>query len=99
MIVVTHRTSREKGGPNEPAIWTITEAKARLSELIERAGSQGPQTIMRNGRIAAVVVSPVEWEGVTRRPENVAEFFAASPLPGAELARERRTDGPRQLAL
>jgi PHD/YefM family antitoxin component YafN of YafNO toxin-antitoxin module len=61
--------------------------------------SQGPQTITQNGRIAAVVVSPVEWERTTQRTENLAEFFAASPLRGADLTLERRTDGPRELAL
>ena len=37
--------------------WTIAEAKARFSELIDEARSKGPQTITRHGRTAAVVVS------------------------------------------
>ncbi|MFZ0419954.1 MAG: type II toxin-antitoxin system Phd/YefM family antitoxin [Candidatus Sulfotelmatobacter sp.] len=36
--------------------WTVAEAKAKFSEIIERAMSEGPQTITRNGRTAAVVV-------------------------------------------
>ena len=40
---------------NMPA-WTVAEAKAKFSQVIERART-GPQTITRNGRPAAVVVS------------------------------------------
>ncbi len=29
--------------------WTVAAAKARLSELIERARAKGPQTITRRG--------------------------------------------------
>ena len=35
--------------------WTVAEAKTKFSEIIERAVSEGPQTITRNGRTAAVV--------------------------------------------
>ena len=37
--------------------WTVAEAKAKFSEVIERAQSGGPQTITRNGRTAVVVVA------------------------------------------
>jgi prevent-host-death family protein len=36
--------------------WTVAEAKAKFSEVIDRAQSDGPQTITRKGRKAAVVV-------------------------------------------
>jgi prevent-host-death family protein len=36
--------------------WTVAEAKAKFSEIIEKAMSEGPQTITRKGRTAAVVV-------------------------------------------
>ena len=61
-------------------IWTVAEAKAKFSELIERARSRGPQTITRKGHTAVVVVSAEEWERKTKRTGNLAEFFAASPL-------------------
>src|SRR3546814_7420893 len=60
--------------------WTVAEAKARLSELLEQARSEGPQTITKHGRTAAIIVSPEEWERKTRRTGNLAEFFASSPL-------------------
>ena len=62
--------------------WTVAEAKAKFSEVIERAQSDGPQTITRKGRRAAVVVGAEEWERKTKRRGNLAEFFASSPLRG-----------------
>lgn len=63
--------------------WTVAKAKARFSEVIERAKSDGPQTITRNGHRAVVVVAAEEWERKTKRKGNLAEFFAASPLRGS----------------
>ncbi len=75
--------------------WTVVEAKAKFSDLIERALSDGPQTITRNGRSAVVVVSLQEWQRKTRRVGNLAEFFAASPLRASGLKVNRRKDRPR----
>jgi len=79
--------------------WTVAEAKAKLSEVIEKARSAGPQTITRNGRAAAVVVSADEWERKTKRVGNLAEFFAASPLRGSRLRIKRSKDRARKIDL
>jgi prevent-host-death family protein len=75
--------------------WPVAEAKARLSELVDQAIAKGPQTITRNGRPAAVVVSIDEWARKTRRVGNLAEFFATSPLRGSRLRIDRVKDDPR----
>ncbi len=69
--------------------WTIAEAKARLSELIVRASTAGPQSITRNGTPAVVVVAANEWERKTRRVGTLADFFATSPLRDSGLEIER----------
>lgn len=69
--------------------WTVATAKARLSEVIDRAVAEGPQTITRRGRRAAVVVSAEEWERRNKRDGNLAEFFARSPLRGSGVTIER----------
>ncbi|MGD0223766.1 MAG: type II toxin-antitoxin system Phd/YefM family antitoxin [Terriglobia bacterium] len=69
--------------------WTVAQAKAKFSEVIDKARSLGPQTITRNGRKAAVVVAADEWERKTRRKGNLAEFFASSPLRRSGLKIER----------
>ena len=65
--------------------WTVAKAKAKFSEVIEKAHSDGPQTITRNGRRAAVLVAAEEWERKTRRKGNLVEFFASSPFVGSGI--------------
>ena len=79
--------------------WTVADAKARFSEVIERARTKGPQIITRNGRKAAVVVSAEEWQQKTKRKGNLAEFFAASPLRNSGLKIERTKDSGREIEL
>ena len=69
--------------------WTVARAKARLSEVIERAMAGEPQTITRNGRTAVVVVAADEWKRRTERTGTLAEFLAASPLRGAGIDTKR----------
>jgi prevent-host-death family protein len=78
--------------------WTVAEAKAKFSQVIEQARA-APQMITRNGRPAAVVVSAEEWERRTSRSGNLAEFLAASPLRGSGLKTERSKDQPRDIDL
>jgi prevent-host-death family protein len=79
--------------------WTVAEAKAKFSEIIERAMSEGPQTITRKGRTAAVVVGAEEWQRKTKRVGNLAEFFAESPLRGSGLTARRLKERPRKVNL
>jgi prevent-host-death family protein len=78
--------------------WTVADAKARLSEVIERAQTD-PQIITRHGKPSAVVVSAEEWARKTERKGTLAEFLLASPLRGADLDLERLRDQPRDLDL
>ena len=79
--------------------WSVAEAKAKFSELLERAMSEGPQTITRKGRTAAVVVGAEEWQRKTKRVGNLAEFFAASPLRESGLKVRRLKERPRKINL
>jgi prevent-host-death family protein len=79
--------------------WSVAAAKSKFSEMIDRALSEGPQTITRNGRRAVVVVSADEWERRAQRKGNLAEFFARSPLRGSRIKIERIKDLPRKLDL
>ena len=86
--------------PPSPSLgtWTLAGAKARLSEVVDRAQA-GPQIITRNGKPSAVIVSAEEWARKTVRKGTLAEFLLASPLRGADLELERQRDAPRDVAL
>ncbi|MDA8351091.1 MAG: type II toxin-antitoxin system Phd/YefM family antitoxin [Pseudomonadota bacterium] len=83
----------------DSGIWTVAQAKAKLSDVIERAHMQGPQTITRNGRRTAVVVDAQEWDRKTQRSGTLADFFKASPLRGSGLKIRRSKDRLRQTDL
>ncbi len=78
--------------------WTVATAKAKFSEVIERAQSV-PQTITRNGKPSVVVVSAEEWQRKTTRKGTFAAFLMESPLRSSDLDFERQHDEPRDLSL
>jgi prevent-host-death family protein len=80
------------------ATWTLAGAKARLSEVVDRAQAH-PQTITRNGKPSAVIVSAEEWARKPVRKGSLAEFQLASPLPSTHLELARQHDAPRDLKL
>jgi prevent-host-death family protein len=72
-----------KKPPSSPptgGAWTLTGAKARLSEVVDRAQA-GPQTITRKGKPSTVIVSAEEWARKTLRARapwpNSARIAAA----------------------
>ncbi|MCC8977024.1 type II toxin-antitoxin system Phd/YefM family antitoxin [Bradyrhizobium brasilense] len=91
-------TTTKKSSAHDSDSWTVADAKARLSEVIERAQTD-PQVITRHGKPSAVIVSAQEWARKTARKGTLAEFLLASPLRGADLDLERVRDQPRDLDL
>jgi antitoxin Phd len=82
--------------------WQLQTAKARFSELFQKARLEGPQWVTRQGKDAVVVVSAEDFERLKRRsrqPESLVEFFAKSPLAGANLDLERSDDYGREIDL
>lgn len=78
--------------------WTVAGAKARLSEVLQRA-QKAPQVVTRNGTPMAVVVSSDEWARKSDRRGSLSEFFANSPLRDSDIDLERLRDAPRDPAL
>lgn len=60
--------------------WSVSEAKARLSEVLSRA-RRGPQVIENRGQAVAVVISKQEFDRLQQLraeplPSAMAEFLA-----------------------
>ena len=91
-------TASQKFPAHDSGHWTVAGAKARLSEVIERAQTD-PQIITRHGKPSVVIVSAEEWARKTLRKGSLAEFLLASPLRGADLDLERQHDTARDTAL
>jgi prevent-host-death family protein len=65
--------------------WKLQDAKARFSELVERALSDGPQHVTRRGVPAVVVVSEADYRKATSRRRRsgpgLLELMQRCPAP------------------
>ena len=69
--------------------WQLQEAKARLSEVIKKAASEGPQHITVHGAPTAVVISEAQYRRLKRHKQSFLDFMRQSPLLGLEFDFER----------
>jgi antitoxin Phd len=61
------------------AIWQLQEAKQKLSTVVDRALSEGPQTITRHGVETAVVVSVAEYRRLQQaKPRSLRQVLLDS---------------------
>ncbi|SSW66372.1 hypothetical protein AVE30378_02102 [Achromobacter veterisilvae] len=74
--------------------WQMQEAKARLSEVVKAAGTQGPQEITVHGRSVAVVLSRADFDKLSGSGESLVAFMRRSPLAGDEDLAFPRDDSP-----
>ena len=79
--------------------WQLQEAKNRLSEVVRKARSEGPQVITLHGADAAVVVSAKDFVRLSQRKGKLVEFFRKSPLVGVDLDLARSRDTGRKIDL
>jgi antitoxin Phd len=79
--------------------WQLQEAKSRLSQVVDHALREGPQTITLHGKPVVVVVSYEEFQDLTRPSTSLREFFRQSSLYGTDLDLERSKDASRQVPL
>ena len=73
--------------------WQLQDAKARFSEVIRRASTEGPQAITVRGSDEAVVLSAEEYHKLLGDKPSFLQFINHSPVKGMEfrLRRDRST--------
>ena len=81
------------------ATWQLQEAKNRFSELVNKAISEGPQTVTRHGEEIVVILSKAEYNRLRKSQGSLVEFFRRSPLVGIDLDLERDESLPRDVDL
>ena len=80
--------------------WQMQEAKARLSEVVKCADSDGPQNITLHGQSVAVVMSRPMFDRLTANNKSLVEFMQSSPLFGAnDIHFDRDTTPVREVSL
>jgi antitoxin Phd len=71
--------------------WKLEDAKARFSEVVRRARSEGPQHVTVRGRNAVVVIAAEEFERMLPRsaqPVPFVAFMEGLCVDGLDLSRE-----------
>ncbi len=78
-------------------IWQLQTAKQKLSEVVDRASSEGPQVISRHGRETAVVLSIRDYRRLAGT-DGLKHYLTDGPsLEGVDLRRD--DDLPRAVEL
>jgi prevent-host-death family protein len=80
---------------NKMDSWKLQDAKARFSEVVERALHDGPQIVTRHGENAVVIVAYRDF--VAAEPtQDFKDFLMSIPRLGLEIKpsqrRPRRTE-------
>jgi len=92
---------RDSRKPAAPDRWPLQDAKARFSELVRRATSDGPQMVTVHGRDAVVVLDADEFRRLQgeRSGALLVEAMQASPHRGIDLAPQRAPMPVRKIRL
>ncbi len=75
----------------QPGFWSLQDAKARFSELVRQARSEGPQHVTVHGRDEVVIMSSADF----RRLQNnltgasLVDAMQASPARDIDIAPSR----------
>ena len=69
--------------------WNLADAKNRLTEVVNLALTEGPQTITRRND-TVVMLSAAEYAVLTGKRQSFKEFLMTGPsLEGLDLERDR----------
>jgi prevent-host-death family protein len=80
--------------------WQMQTAKARFSEVVKGAKSNGPQDITLHGKSVAVVLSRELYDRLSGNAQSLVQFMQSSPLHGMDdVVFERDKSLARELAL
>lgn len=69
--------------------WQLQDAKAKFSELVDKALHEGPQTVTRRGKDVVVVVSAEQFELMKKRQIDLKDLLRLFPLDELELERDK----------
>jgi len=77
--------------------WSLQNAKARFSELVNVCMENGPQMVTRHGRDTVVVISANEYRQRIAQPTTLKDFLLSAPR--VDLSIERPKDTGRDVIL
>lgn len=97
--------SRSRIKPRKPAtqpdIWTLQDAKARLSEVLRRSRTDGPQHVTVHGREEAVILSADAFRRLQggQTGQALIDALRACPHPDFDVQLESERTHARDIVL
>lgn len=80
--------------------WQMQTAKARFSDVVRSAKSEGPQDITLHGKSVAVVLSRALYDRLSGNTKSLVQFMQSSPLYGRDdVVLERDKSAAREVNL
>lgn len=89
---IEHRTRPRRRARLRQPTWKLEDAKARFSEVVRLARTQGPQRVTVRGKDAVVVIAVEALEKLLPRKEprqNLVEFLQSLDIGDLDITRER----------
>jgi len=82
--------SEKPNTPGASATWKLEDAKARFSEVVRRAHTEGPQAVTVRGQCAVVVLDAQDYERLAESKPMVplVDFLERLDMSGLDLTRE-----------
>lgn len=76
--------------------WHLQDAKNNFSKVVQKAMTEGPQTVTLRGKPAAVVISAEEFDRLSNRKPSFIEHLLSGPEWDDEFVEEvnRRSKEP-----
>jgi antitoxin Phd len=73
--------------------WPVQDAKTHLSEVIERARTEGPQTLTRHGKERAVLLSIEDYRALAAQKPDFKAWLLGGPKVDDFLIERDRDPG------
>ncbi len=78
--------------------WQLQKAKQHLSEVVDRALTEGPQIVTRHGKQVAVILGFDDYQRLLARRPDFKRFLSEGPDFG-DLDLQRSSERPRESEL
>lgn len=75
--------------------WQLQQAKAKFSDLVQKAIDEGPQTVSRHGKDVVVVLSAQQYALMQKRQIDLKDLLPRLAVDETDLGRNK--DFPRDV--
>ena len=69
--------------------WSITDARANISDVFDAALNSGPQKIERRDSEPVVMIAESDWKRLVAEYPTVADLILNSPIEADDLPKRR----------